>query len=441
MAADTIRNRLVPMAMTALARMKNQIFVFMLKGAGAGLAIALNVAITRSLALPDAGAMFMAISIITIVYALARLGFGYTTAKLVAFHSVREDNARLKGSILTALEAVLASSLFFGLVMYLAPKLAIARHGASPELLAIIPIFAIAVPIFCVGSMAAEVLKGLQRPIQFTVIDSIVQKVVSAVLIIALARSGGLVAAAWGYVAGIVAAATLAGLLAFKAVPIATRSVQALYERKATYGSAAYFSVLSYGTVIGQWATPLIVGWKLSQSQSALYFAAYRTSAVVEFILISASAVIGPIFIKVLEREGRNALYKTTYRTALMTFGSAAMIAVPMLIGAYWIMMLYGPQFTAATSALRILLAAQLLAAPSGVFLYTLIALHRERLVAITTPIAVVAGLSAVFILSDRYGLAGAAFGQGLFVVGQNLLVAALALTLKKRRVAQSGQS
>jgi len=416
-----------------VGRTKNQLFVFILKGAGAALAIALNVSVTRSLNLRDAGAMFMAISIITIVYALARLGFGYTTAKLVAVHYVRGDFPRLKGSVVTALEAVLASSLVFGVAMFAAPFVPAARPIFSPELRLIIPVFALAVPVFCVGSMAAEVLKGLRRPVQFTIIDSVAQKAVSALLIFLLARAGGLAAAAWGYVAGIVFAAVCATILAYQAMPLAARTVRALHERRATYSSAAYFSVLSYGTVIGQWATPLIVGWKLSQAQSALYFAAYRTSAVVEFILISAAAVIGPVFIKVNENEGRTALYRTTYRTALMTFLSAGTIAIPMLLGAYWIMRLYGPDFVHATPALRILLTAQLLAAPAGVFLYTLIALHRERLVAITTPIAVTVGLTMVMFLSEHYGLAGAAIGQSIFVVGQNLLVAILALTFRKR--------
>lgn len=417
----------------ALKGVAGQAGVFALKVCGAGLAIVLNVAITRSVSLPEAGAFFLALSITTIVYALARLGFGYTTARFVAHYHALKDTARLLGSIRVSLEVVAVSSLTIGLVILAASEIAGRQIFEDEHVARIMPIFAITIPVFCVGSIFAEVMKGIHRSLAFSFLDSIAPRIIAIPAVILLVDLVGGVGIGWGYFVGVSATFVISVIVVVRSLPSGWRQVKPIIERGKLYSSASYFFIVSIASVFGQAVTPIVVGYLISPSASALYYTAYRTAAVVEFVFISSAAVLGPRFVAVIAGHSKAALFVESKRAAFVMLAAAALIAMPLILLAPYVMQLYGDGFKEAVPVLRILATGQLLAAPLGVFLFTLIALESQRLLSILSVSSTLLGVVLIVIMTERLGLEGAAMGQAAFMVLQAGSYAGAALFIRGR--------
>jgi O-antigen/teichoic acid export membrane protein len=107
---------------------------FVLKIIGAGLAFLFQVAIARYLGASGSGVYFLALTIITLVATVARLGMDNSVTRFVAAHATENDWAKVKGVVRHAIRIALAVSLMSSVVLFfLSDWLATDMFG-KPEL-------------------------------------------------------------------------------------------------------------------------------------------------------------------------------------------------------------------------------------------------------------------------------------------------------------------
>jgi Membrane protein involved in the export of O-antigen and teichoic acid len=398
--------------------------VFLTKIVGAGCALLLNVVVARTLGVHDAGIFFLSVSIVTIGFALARFGFGYTTYRVVAEASETGRKSEVASITTFAVQVVFSLSILTTLVTCLCSELIAERAFSAPDMVLPLIIMALSIPVYCVGGMYSELLKGLRRPISYSMFESVIIKVASIPSVGYLGFKYGLIGAATGFL--------IANLLALLFVAVRARAVvreigasSAFNGKMEMLKSTAYFAVVSYSTVAAQWVSPLLVGYILDPASAAVFFAAYRSVTVLDFVLLSIAAVAAPIFVKAYAEGGFTKLLKVTIAQAARALVVSCALALIMFLSASFIMSLYGEEFEAGAGALRAMLAVQVLATPLGVFGLAVSASKGERSMALIAPAACAVGLVSTALLASSFGIEGAALGAVLSSLVMNALLAA----------------
>jgi O-antigen/teichoic acid export membrane protein len=405
-----------------LPKSARSLLVFGTKIGGAGLAFLLNIAITRAVGIHDAGVFFVSLSLVTILYAVARFGLGYTTYRFIAELDARrrEDLRSLTASVVAL---VAFSSTLIGVALSAGSEWVSAQLFEFNEGAFVVALLAWTIPIYCTGSILSEVLKGLRKPLQYALFENVLIKACALLGVVSLGHWWGLQGTSWAFLGANIVALVTVTILCLRALSEQPASSRRFYPFSEVLKTTSMFAVVSISTVLAQWLGPLIVGYLLSPADAAIFFTAYRTSVVLEFVVISIVSVTGPALVAAYTTSGITAVTKLARPEALKALVGASCLAVPALVLAPRIMGLYGSEFAIGENVLRILIVAQVINAPLGVFNAAMIALKKERHMAALAPLSAMgaAVLSGVFTL--LWGLPGAAVGVGISTVLYNITI------------------
>lgn len=398
--------------MFALLRSRGaSLFVFATKILGAGSALVLNVVIARTLGIENAGLFFLNISIVTIAYAIARFGFGYTTYRYIAEANETGRSNEVASIAGFSVLIVLTISIVTAATLTIFADYISQKMFKSPSMAMPLRVMSMTIPIYCVGGMYSEVLKGLRQPLKYSLFESVIIKAASIPLVLWLGTQFSLSGAAWAFVIANIIALCFVVLFGQRAISGASVKRQNFTEKRGMLRSAGYFASVSYFTVASQWVSPLIVGALLNPSSAAIFVTAYRTVVVLDFVLLSIAAVAAPLFVKAFAESGYVGLFSAAKGQVYQAMAISGTLAIMMFAAAPFIMNIYGPEFDLGISALRIMIALQAIATPLGVFGLAVSAAKGEKAMALITPIACLIGLFCAYLGAWFWGLNGAALG------------------------------
>lgn len=416
------------------------VVVFALKIVGAGLAFLTNVIVARLASKDIAGVYFGLLSVTTLLFAVARYGLGYSTAKLVAAADARGEIDLIGATMFESLKAVGTYSI---IVMGLALATSIILIETSwiswPAAASALMLCSIAP--FCVGSIIMEGVRGMRRSFAFGLFDSVIFK---SVILAGLASFGftfGITGLAIGYLLATIANAFLAYWVFRSGYSSGigkrfTNAEQADYLRSITHPLA----IVSISTIAVQWAPTIFVSLILNPSVAAEYFAAFRTAAVLDFIVIAASVVVGPELVRASQLHGDRLMVRAAVKAATSVFISATVIASMLFLFAPDVMQLYGRVYADGGGVLRILVVGQVFAAPFAFGLQVLIAGGHERKAAKTAALTAITGVTVIFLSSHYGGNIGAAIGQSTALVVQALSLSFTAWRASKAKATDQSQ-
>lgn len=405
-------SKLIRFALVVPRRLPKSVSLFFLKVVGAGLAFVTNVIVARLVPQAVAGIYFGLLSAVTLLYAVGRYGLGYSTAKLVAAANAQGDTRLVGATMYESVRIVKAVSSAVTVLASVILGLAVTFGRIQ------VPLFAAAIMVlsitpFSIGSILMEGIRGLRRSLEFGILDSVVFKMS---VLIGLSIGGyafGLEGLVFGYLVGVVSNAFIAKAALHKIIPkTPNRNLADRAHAARLQSITRYLGIVSIATVAVQWTPTFIVSTLLPSHAAAVYFASFRTAAVLEFIVLAANIVVGPELVHAASLHGVTAMRKAAKKAAVGTLGGTLVLALPIFLFAPQVMLLYGPHYVVGSSVLRTLVIGQLLAAPLSFGLPALIAAGQERLAAITSAVSAVVGAVAIAAGTALYGSLGAALGQ-----------------------------
>lgn len=411
------------------------VIVFALKIAGAGLAFLTNVIVARISSKEVAGVYFGILSVTTLLFAIARYGLGYSTVKLVAAADARGETDLIGATMFESLKAVATYSI---IVTSLALVTSIMLIGSSwiswPVMASALMLCSIAP--FCVGSIIMEGVRGMRRSLAFGLFDSVVFK---AVILAGLAIFGfefGLTGLTIGYLF----ATILNTIVAYRVFrsgysPGISPKFADIKQAEALRTITHPLAIVSVATVTVQWAPTIIVSTLLAPAVAAEYFAAFRTAAVLDFIVIAAGVVVGPELVRASQLYGDRLMVRAAMKAAISVLVSATVIASMLFVFAPEVMQLYGTTYADGGGVLRILVVGQVIAAPFAFGLQVLIAGGHERKAAKAAALTAIAGVIVIFLGSNYGGNVGAAIGQSTALVIQALSLSVTAWRASKAKI------
>lgn len=339
-----------------------------LKILGAGVAFAMNIVLGRELGADAAGLFFLAIAVVTLLSAIARMGFDQAVTKFVAEAHGRSDFATINGIYQAVNLRILAASIALATLLFTSAPAVSQRVFQTSSLTPVLQIMAWSLPGFSMAWIHAHFFQGLDHIKKFQWFQTLGVATTFLILYFGMGCTvdkPGVILASSCYLAASTACALSAAFLWRRdhRLPCPSKSVPVSKSVLAVTHSMFGISIVSYATL---WLPQLVLGAFYPSREVAIYNASFRTATLTSIALLGVNSVFFPRFAS-LNISGNQAELQR-----LCQISTAAMVAVcaPFLIVLLAIpatvLGAFGPEFEAGAPVLRILSVGQFINVATG---------------------------------------------------------------------------
>jgi O-antigen/teichoic acid export membrane protein len=403
---------------TALDRLMGKtVGVALIRVVGLALGFCISVHVARSVGDSEFGRYEGWLAWIGMASVMLGLGTDRMIARFVATYSATNDRARLHGLLrpVAIVTAILGAAALAVLIVSIATD-----RPPSPWLVGMSAIVA----TVAFRSMQA-VLNGFGAVTWSQSLDLLVLPLAFwSAFLIWLEMSPASAAIALGsQAAGILIALSVAGIIARSRWPSDVGATIAAAEWPEWWAYSRSLFALAV-LQIGLQRTDL-AAFDLVGDAAALghYAAAKRIAGPVVAIVLAVNAAASPLVARLHARGESAQLQSMLSRMARMTTAVAVVLSIPLLVLGDWILGWFGAGFRDATTALRILVVAQVFNAACGSVLLALIMTGHARAALPGLAIANLLQAGAAALFAPRWGATGAAIAASAGTVAWNLLL------------------
>lgn len=391
-----------------------------------------EIALARSLGVSGYGAFSFGLALAALASRLGPLGWLSTSTRLVSSYISIGKDGLLKGSLIVAYAAT-AVGLAVALVLLImaSPRTDPSASGA------VLPyVVAVAVALGFL-ELHRHILRGLHAgDLGEALVILLLPALVTAVVWVLGVRDVR--------TAGYIYAATSCGLVLASGVAIARRLPRPMWKSKAEFRTRAW-SLAALAILLGSTSsevlsrTSVILLGVLGDDQDvALYHAAARLALMNVFVLRALTPVAAPHFSE-LYSAGRFVELRAMFRQqCLLSFAGGVPIFALLSVFPNFVLGLFGPEFVASETALRVLSIGYLASAAAGPCGTALMMIGRERAYAGITFTALLVGVTVNYVLIQQMGALGAAVATAGVLVFNNALYLAAFIRATRPHAATS---
>ena len=363
------------------------------------------------------GMFSLALAILTVAMTLACLGLHLGATRYIAYFRAKDNIAKVRGTISISLQLVTIASLIIGIALFFSAEAIALNIFHTPQLAQFLRIFAIGTPFFALIYIIGAIFRGFDQvepQVYFQYIMLNVLFIIFLVLIIAIGLP--FVTVFYAYLAALVVTFIGATIYTIKKLPqritfsdskanAAVRKELLLFSLPLLGTAILGMSILWLDTImLGYFKVPEVVGlyntaYPLAQSLSSPPFA----------LLLIYTPIVTALYSQNLMADLRRSYIIVTKWIALVTM---PMFLVLCLYPEYVLNLLFGPTYTAAAPALRLLSIGFIIDTLPGPNLATLIALGESRFIMWTTLAAALVNIILNIALIPPLGIVGAAIAS-----------------------------
>ncbi len=170
-----------------------------------------------------------------------------------------------------------------------------------------------------------------------------------------------------------------------------------------------------------QWGGLVIAGFFISTSDLGLLAAAQRTSLLIGFVLITINFIVAPMFASLYKKGEMVKLRNLSRLACRANIGLALIPVLVCMLLPELVMQFFGQEFVAAAPLLVALSLGQLVNVATGSVGYLLLMSGHESIMKYITIVSGIISISLLVILSQLYGVLGAAWAIAIGMAIQNL--------------------
>jgi O-antigen/teichoic acid export membrane protein len=358
-------------------------------------------------------------TLLCIAAVVAPIGLDQAVVRFGA-HYYGEDNQKLKGTLLHCIGYSLLSGLVLAIACWCgAPWLALRVFG-KPQLASLLRGFALAIPLWSAGAVAAAATRITQR-MKFTIIiEEVFRQGSAALMIVVLFLVGGGLRAAVGIlVASFGVSLSVGWFLVWRLFRFDLSSdvnAGSVHWEILRFSPAAWLA--GAFAMLMLWTDRLVLGHFKPAIEVGLYQAASQTTMLFEMILGALSMTVAPMIVELHRRHARHQveeLYRISTKWAL--YLSAPLFLLLAFAARDFVVVVFGPGYAAGWLPLTILLCGQLANVGTGaVGLLLLMTGHQRRWLLLTLG-GFSANLVLAILLIPRLGTVGAAASTAISTV------------------------
>ncbi len=419
--ATRVRDKLVRYADVHMREILTKASVaFILKLAGAGLTFAFHVAIARMLGATGSGIYFLAITIMTTVGVVGRLGMDHCITRFVAAHASESDWAGVKGVMKHAMRLALGISFLLALGLFLTANWLAHTVFDEPALDQPLRYVAIAiVPLACM-TLFASALQGLRNVRDSVLMQNVFVPLIAATLLFPFVPLFDVSGAVLAHTLGITLALGYGFRLWRRAV--SHRTAAAVFPVHMLLRSSFPLLVAMLLEQLMLSVPVLFLGMWEESSVVGLFTAAQRTAALVGLVLIAANTIVAPKLAALHRKGDMVELGRVVSQSTLLMTLMASPPLLLLLIAPEWVMTLFGSEFSAGWLMLVIMSFGQLVNVMTGSVGFLLMMTGHERSFLTANAVAVLVCTGLAVLLIPSFGGAGAAVASAVALAVVNLL-------------------
>lgn len=400
--------------------MRGASIAFILRIVGLVLGFAFNVVLTRLLGPSEAGLYFLALSAVTIGSTIAMFGQHLTSVRFIASNMAVKQYDAVKGMFRMGVILAGTVSLIVSLLLYVgAPWLGNIVYE-KPEFVAPFRIMTLGLLPLTLMTVISEMIKGLRRLRDSQLIQAVGQRGLPLVGVLLVGTTFGLEGVVATYAIAMLLL-TLTGLVVWYVVTPFLRGVKPTYYWRDVLNSALpLFWIAPMQVSLNQMAT-FFLGVYAESADIAVFNVALRTAMLINILLVSVNSDVAPKF----AAEYRLGNMKKLEHTAQSATRLIIMLAIPVvlvfIVGARWLMLIFGPQYVGGATLLIILSLGQFVNAATGSVSHILVMTGNERVQRNIIIASALVGVAANWLLVPRWGALGAAIATAIIISLTNL--------------------
>ncbi|MEQ9643571.1 MAG: oligosaccharide flippase family protein [Alphaproteobacteria bacterium] len=402
----------------------------MLQGINAVLGFATALLLARLLGAAGYGAYSFSVALLTILGIPGSMGFAKLFTREVARLVDNCNWPELRGLLWQGNGIALVASLTLtGLVIGACWAL---RDSIDSEMCVTLSIVILALPLLVFTSLFISVLRGLEQVVKSLLPIQVVQPALLLVLVMVFATmvpGAHLSASSAGamYVTSMVAALLLAAAFLAGAWPDSARHGPRTYRAFAWVKAGLLMSVVASVNIIILRTDVVMLGVLAESRDVGIYNAATRLVLLVAFGTQALQYAMAPRLSVLSARGDKAALQRLLFVAACATTSFALPVAGLYVFFGAEVLLLFGNEFLAGTTALTLLAMGQFMAAVLGPASFVLVMSGHERVSAICISITCVANVVLNAILIPSFGMVGASVAT---LISQVAMSSAMALVV-----------
>jgi O-antigen/teichoic acid export membrane protein len=304
----------------------------------------------------------------------------------------------------------------FGVALYLlAPGLA--TVFGEPGLTPLLRIFAVGLPLAAAMRVGVAATRVSQEMSYSVLAEYLLQPVAFLALVVATYLLGqGVMGGAAAAVVSYGLAAGLAVCFTFRLFPRshAPPSRPVVGRRELIAFSLPTALAGAFGIAI-LWADRLFLGYFMAAEAVGIYQAASQSALIFTVIPAAAGTILAPLIVD-LHSRGQltelSRLFSFSVRWGLILAGPAFLVVL--FVPGAFLHLLFGIEYTAGATALRVLVAGQVVSVATGTAGFALVMVGKQRQWLMTSAGALAVNIVLNWLLIPRFGMAGAAMATAV---------------------------
>jgi len=407
---------------------RSSIVAFGIHIGGAGLTYCMQLLIARTAGADGFGIYIYVFAWITMLAYLAGLGFDVSLLRFVSAYQAQGDWALLRGVIRYAERWAAITGLAVAVAGMAIVKFLV--HSQSPDLTNTFVIGFCLVPVLALLWIRSSIVRAFGGVVSALAPDRVVRDGLLLGLIgFAVFVLGWHLDASTAMLGTLLSALAGLGLVSWakrRWMPQAAYATPPANAGRTWARAALPLVIIGVTSVAVNRTGVMLLGWNGQITDAGIYALAFNVAFLAVLPQTAINALFAPAIAGLFARKDLAALQALATKTSVWMLLSATCIALPLALLAEPLLSWFGRDFTAGVSALRFLLAGQVIAAGAGSQLYLLTMTGHERSAATLMLLNVVvnAGLGAVLI--HFFGLTGAAIGATATLILWNIAMALL---------------
>ncbi|MCG9735466.1 oligosaccharide flippase family protein [Pseudoalteromonas shioyasakiensis] len=379
------------------------------------MAFLFNLIIARQLGAEQSGYFFLALALVMLLSAVARLGFDNTVLR---FTSADAGNGHTVKAILNfALKYVLPVAFIFTVIAYAFASLLAEIVFKKPELTDTLKLIAPAIIGLSIVFLVAMSLQARHKLVASIPCQNIAHLMLCGAAVVVFSAKSASDAALY-----------LSLSLGVSSCFFYWLSIKNLNNNgekpdpQQLWHSARPNWVIIIMSQAVQWSAPIIIGVFLVAEQVAFFSVAQRIALLTSFILMAVNLVVAPKFSAFHAKGDDVGIRKTALFSVRLLVLSALPIVLFMLLFPEFLMGLFGEEFRQGALILQVLVLGQAVNVVTGSVGYLLMMSGHERDMRLVTLISGFGVLISAPIFTKLFGAVGAASATAFFISLQNLL-------------------
>lgn len=397
-------------------------WVLVSRGVAALLSFVLTVIVGRRGGATDAGYFFLALSLISTLSLISRLGLDHAVLRFVASEIALGNPEGARSVNRLAIVCVFVTSACLTLLFFSAgpPLVRQLASDATPESIATAGMMMCAIIPFSLNFVYTESIKALGLPALSLFLQGGMTAAVFVVCLLMLPQFQSAPEMASVYVVA-AAASCLVSLGVWTSLAPAVGEWKTISLASQVYGAAKSLYPLSLVRHGFTMSMPMLLGIWVSAADIGRYAAAARVALLASLLLMAVNAVVAPRLASANARGDRTELSQLVQWSANVNALVAVPVCMILVLFSSQILGFIEPSFREGSWLLRVLVIGQLVNALTGSIAVLLTMSGHERALKVAVFEAAAVGLAATLLLVPLFGVTGGAVGVALSVAWVNV--------------------